>query len=113
LQILLPLILVLYIQKVSSQKFGAKKTDHLGESRPEAPSFPSDQCSQTTLPRIIEKILQKAPSQNDAKDQATLASNRGKGYTPITYPYRAIKLYRKDFYGSNEKTSKIGNWRQN
>ena len=41
---------------VSSQKFGAKKTDHSDESRPEAPSFPNDQRSQTTLPRIFEMI---------------------------------------------------------
>ena len=42
--------------RVSSQKLGAEKTDHSDESRPEAPSFPDDQRSQTTLPRIIEKI---------------------------------------------------------
>src|SRR6266550_2025857 len=41
---------------VSSQKLGAEKTDHSDEFRPEAPSFPDDQRSQTTLPQNIEKI---------------------------------------------------------
>ena len=31
-------------ENVSSQKFGAKKTDHLIESRKEAPSLPDNQC---------------------------------------------------------------------
>src|SRR5256885_15978695 len=47
----------LFIRMVSSQKLGVEKIDHSDESRPEAPSFPSDQRFQTTLPRIIEKIL--------------------------------------------------------
>ena len=42
-------------RNVSSQKLGVEKIDHLDEFRPEAPSFPDDQRSQTTLPRIIEK----------------------------------------------------------
>jgi len=41
---------------VSSQKLGAEKTDHLVESRIEAPSPSDDQHSQATLPLIIEKI---------------------------------------------------------
>ena len=41
---------------VSSQKSGAKKTDHSDKFRLEALSFQEDQRSQTTLPRNIEKI---------------------------------------------------------
>src|SRR5882762_711558 len=41
---------------VSSQKLGAEKTDHLFESRKEAPSLSDDQCPQAMLPRIIGKI---------------------------------------------------------
>ena len=56
---------LLYADKVLSQKSGAKKTDHLGESRLEAPSFPDDQRSQTTLPRNIEKILPDKTETNE------------------------------------------------
>ena len=56
---------LLYADKVLSQKSGAKKTDHSGKSRLEAPSFPDDQRSQTTLPRNIEKILPDKTETNE------------------------------------------------
>jgi soluble cytochrome b562 len=46
------------LEKVSSQKLGAEKTDHPG-----VPSLPKDQCSQTVLSQDIEETLEKPKNQ--------------------------------------------------